>query len=114
MQALKGFNLPVILVFATGCACGLLLFSQILAWLFRHKRHATLVFLTGVLAGSLYNLWPWQLTALDKALVLVSPATYAEATGESGQTIICALLTLAGFVLVLGLENLGSNSRTGS
>ena len=47
-------------IFAAGMAFGLAAFVTLLRWLLESRRHITLVVLTGVMAGSLRALWPWQ------------------------------------------------------
>ncbi|MEU9676062.1 DUF368 domain-containing protein [Streptomyces parvus] len=46
--------------FALGCALGLALFVKLLKWLLENHHHMTLVVMTGLMAGSLRALWPWQ------------------------------------------------------
>ena len=58
LDALRSFNLSVVLVFAAGCAIGLLSFSHLLAWTFHYYRKQTYAILTGMLAASLIVLWP--------------------------------------------------------
>ena len=53
-------GLVVILVFAAGCLTGLLSFSRVLTWAFKHYKNVTLAFLTGLMIGSLNKVWPWQ------------------------------------------------------
>lgn len=60
MQAIKGFDLPIIVVFAAGCATGLMAFSRVLTWMFRHYHDLTVASLTGFLLGSLSIVWPWK------------------------------------------------------
>lgn len=105
LEALRVFDIPVVLVFALGCGSGLIAFSQVLGWLFHNHHAGTLQFLTGVLAGSLYNLWPWQLGP-EGAGMPVLPGIYSETLGEPAHVFTCLLLLAAGFVLVTGLEYL--------
>jgi putative membrane protein len=60
MTAVKGFDLPVIIVFGTGCLFGLLAFSRVLNWMFARHHDLTVATLTGFLLGSLYIVWPWK------------------------------------------------------
>ncbi|MEQ9063609.1 MAG: DUF368 domain-containing protein [Vicingaceae bacterium] len=54
-----GFKL---LVFMAGCLAGLLAFSRVLSWMFKHYRDTTLALLTGFMIGSLNKIWPWKET----------------------------------------------------
>ena len=60
LDALTDFNIPFILLFATGCIAGLLLFSKGLNWMFKNRKRITIATLTGFLIGSLNKLWPWK------------------------------------------------------
>ncbi|WP_082098870.1 DUF368 domain-containing protein [Demequina iriomotensis] len=60
IAALNDRDLGYLALFATGCAIGLVTVVKLLQWLLEHHRRVTLVALTGVMAGSLVALWPWQ------------------------------------------------------
>ena len=47
-------------LFILGAIVGLGLFVRVLQWLLEHRRVVTLVVMTGLMAGSLRALWPWQ------------------------------------------------------
>lgn len=53
-------NFLVVVVFAAGCACGLLAFSRFLNWLLDRFHAPTLAALTGLMIGSLRKIWPYQ------------------------------------------------------
>lgn len=67
LQAVRNFDMGVLLLFIAGCASGLIAFSNILAYLLRHFHEQTLAFLLGILLGSLYTIWPAQGPALMEA-----------------------------------------------
>ena len=46
--------------FVLGAIIGLGAFVGLLQWLLEHKRRITLIVMTGLMAGSLRALWPWQ------------------------------------------------------
>lgn len=54
------YNLAVIAVFSAGCLTGLMGFSRLLNYLLNTRYNITIAFLTGLMAGSLPKLWPWQ------------------------------------------------------
>lgn len=60
MNALNDRDLGYIATFAAGAIVGLALFVKLLQWLLEHYHRITLVVMTGLLAGSLRALWPWQ------------------------------------------------------
>lgn len=74
-KALLGMDLPVLATFAAGLAIGVVCFSRLLAWLLSKARGAVLAALTGLMAGSLVQLWPWRETAVaDSSLPAVAGA----------------------------------------
>lgn len=60
IDAVNERDLGYLGAFALGCAVGLALFVKLLRWLLQHHHHRTLVVMTGLMAGSLRALWPWQ------------------------------------------------------
>ena len=61
-NAIDGLDFQKIAVFALGAIIGLLSFSRILKWLFKHYHNLTLALLTGFIFGSLNKIWPWKKT----------------------------------------------------
>ncbi|MFV2194590.1 DUF368 domain-containing protein [Nocardiopsis sp. LOL_012] len=59
-DALKDLDLVYMGAFALGALVGLSLFVKLLQFLLENFHHVTLVVLTGLMAGSLRALWPWQ------------------------------------------------------
>ena len=60
LVTLVELNYLLLAVFFIGVVVGLLGFSHILAWFFKHYRNKTLSLLTGFILGSLSLVWPWQ------------------------------------------------------
>jgi len=60
LEAVKSFNGPYLITFALGAATGLISFSHLISWLLKHHYATTLMFLIGLLFGSLYAVWPWR------------------------------------------------------
>jgi putative membrane protein len=102
-----------LLIFATGCGVGLMLFSKVLHWLLDHHRRPLMALLTGFLAGSMTSLWPWQKalsTVVDRhgelrpvQQVPVGPSAYAGDGGEP-MVMICVIACVAGVALILATE----------
>lgn len=109
LSALRGLDLAVIVVFASGCALGLLSFAHLLSWTFEHYRDRTYAFLTGMLLASVVVLWPWKLVPEDAVLgtQYLSPSAYAATTGAPSTILSVLLLLLLGFALVLFFERIG-------
>lgn len=114
LTAVKGLDLAVLLVFASGCVVGLVSFAGILRWLLTHWRDLTLAFLTGLMIGSLNKIWPWKETLTwrtnsqgEQVPVLQSnlwPEQFAQLSGQDPQLWWAIGLAVTGVVLVLGLE----------
>ncbi len=60
IAAVNDFNLAYLGVFILGAIAGLGSFVVVLQWLLEHRRRITLLVMTGLMAGSLRALWPWQ------------------------------------------------------
>lgn len=62
LGAINTLALPVLIPMALGCVFGLIVFSHILAWVFKRYEDATLALMTGFVVGSLVVIWPWKTT----------------------------------------------------
>lgn len=60
LDAVSEFNTSILLPVALGAAGGLVLFAQILSWVFKHYRDQTIALMTGFILGSLAIIWPWK------------------------------------------------------
>ena len=61
-DAVHDFNFQKLAIFISGAIIGLLSFSRLLKWLFKHYENTTLAVLTGFIIGSLNKIWPWKET----------------------------------------------------
>ncbi len=100
LAAVSEFDLVLLGSLVAGCVIGMLAFSRLLSWLLSHYRAPVLALLTGVMAGSLIKLWPWQ---ADTGSLLL-PGQYAETVGP-------ALLWPSAGMLLLGLLAVGVLAR---
>lgn len=60
LAAVNDRDLAYLGVFVLGAIFGLSVFVAGLQWLLEHRHRITLVVMTGLMAGSLRALWPWQ------------------------------------------------------
>ena len=114
LGAAKSLDIPVLLTFACGCVAGLLSFSHLLSALLRKYHDATLIFLTGLMLGTLGKIWPWkqvltwrensageQVPLLEQNL---SPMSFEQLTGQPAQLGLAIGAMLVGIGLVWALE----------
>lgn len=110
---IRALTLPeplLLLAFLSGCIVGLLAFSKVLRHLIGRARRATMAMLTGFLAGSLVALWPWQRVVAEMVdrhgqlrpvqTLPVSPAQYAQTSGDPA-LLVCAVALLLGVTIVV-------------
>lgn len=109
MEAVKTFNLSVILIFICGAAVGITTFARILSYALKYFHDLTIAVLGGFMLGSLNKVWPWKEVVetytdrhgIEKPLV--------EANMLPNEFIWQSiLLMITGFCLVYFLEKLSS------
>ncbi|SFD46816.1 putative membrane protein [Algibacter lectus] len=116
-DAFHDFDIKKILIFATGALVGLLSFSHLLKWLFKHYHNITLAVLTGFIFGSLNKVWPWKKTLTwhtnsegIKSAVLqesVSPFSF----DGNNQLLFAITLMILGFLTIFILEKVGNKKQ---
>ena len=92
LNALHDVDWTTLAVFASGLAVGLLIFTKLLARLLTLAREQILALLTGFLAGSLTQIWPWRrATSTEEPLLLGVLAAMV-----AGALVVGVLVLLAG------------------
>ena len=116
-DALYDFDIKKILIFTCGAIVGLLSFSHLLKWLFKHYHNITLALLTGFIFGSLNKVWPWKETLTwhtnskgIKTPVLQESISPFSFSGENQIEFAIGLMIL-GFLTIFILERLGSKKQ---
>ncbi len=117
LGAVRTLDLVTLVIFAVGCAVGMLSFARLISWLLEHARNATMAVATGLLIGSLNKVWPWKQTISwrenSKGVLEpmhqnnVLPATYESLTGEPSWWVAGVVLMAAAILLVITLEWIG-------
>jgi len=115
LGAISTFSMSIILPMALGCVVGLVVFSQILAWVFKHYHDQTLALMTGFVVGSLVIIWPWKNATLATVAregkppkeVIVSYDWLLPSLGDSNTWIALALMIAGGISIAL-MEKFGS------
>jgi putative membrane protein len=116
-DAIHDFDFKKLALFTFGALVGLLSFSRILKWLFKHYHNITLAILTGFILGSLNKIWPWkevlswrtnskgvEIPFLEQS---ISPFSF---DGDN-QLAFAIVLMVIGFFTIIGLEKLGRKTN---
>lgn len=116
-NALHDFDIKKTAIFSIGALVGLLSFSRILKWLFKHHHNITLALLTGFIFGSLNKVWPWKKTLTwhtnskgIKTPLLEESISPFSFEGEN-QITVAIILMILGFLTIFILEKLGSKKQ---
>ncbi|MCF6299763.1 MAG: DUF368 domain-containing protein [Proteobacteria bacterium] len=91
LTAVENWDFVTLSIFLAGIVVGLMLFSRLLKWLLAHFYQNTILFLAGLMLGTLVKVWPWKV--LEKNAL---PWNLAEP-----QLIASGLLMLLGATIVL-------------
>ncbi|WCE32253.1 DUF368 domain-containing protein [Vibrio sp. SCSIO 43137] len=114
LAAAKSLQIDVLLLFVTGCVIGLLSFSHLLSWLLKKHRSSTLMFLTGLMIGTLPKIWPWKETISwrinskgEQVPLLqenISPFEYETLFSQPNQLLLAVVMMFVAIGAVLLLE----------
>ena len=112
MLAVKNFDVSTICIFWAWAIIWLILFSNILSWLFRNYKMITLASLTGFMLGSLNKIWPWKetLNKIGDELVTwknILPNQFETISWESSQIFWAMICFLGWIAIVLLIEYFG-------
>jgi len=117
LGAISSFTLEVLIPLALGCAVGLVLFSHVIAWVFKHFENQTLALMTGFVLGSLVVIWPWK-TAVMQAVQrpdkppkeVVESYQWFLPDIASANTWVCAGLMVAGAITIYLMERFAATT----
>ncbi|MBA0127565.1 DUF368 domain-containing protein [Haloechinothrix sp. YIM 98757] len=107
LDAVNERDLGYLATFALGAFAGLALFVKLLQWLLVHHHHLTMVVMTGLMAGALRALWPWQPWEDEQRTLLAPSCDIAVTTG----LIALGVAVVAGALLIE--RRVASRSRHG-
>ena len=114
VSAITELNILLLSVFFLGSAFGLMSFSHILSWVFKHYKNQTLALLTGFILGSLSIIWPWKEVAESisiKGKEKIISYNWYFPNELNTETILAILLILVGILSVYALENFAINKK---
>jgi len=110
IDAVRNLDLVYITIFASGAALGFLVFSRLIKWLLTRFYRPTLLFLIGLLVGSLYVVWPWKSVDTEVSQNL-SPSSYAFDVGDP-MILWARLAMVVGAAIILSFELLFGKQST--
>ncbi len=120
LGSIKEFDLNVIMIFGMGCLAGLLGFVRILSKLLQRYHDQTMLFLAGIMIGSLTKVWPWKVPLSNavsdgkNALLFssnVMPESYLQTTGKDPLVTSALTLMTVGLLLVFLLEYVSAKTH---
>jgi putative membrane protein len=116
IEAVGDLDVVILLIFISGAAAGIIIFSNVLSWLLKRWHNMTIAVLAGFMVGSLNKVWPWKevtATFADrhgdvKPLVErnILPCNYEQITGENSLLTIALILAITGFIAIFVIEKL--------
>lgn len=102
LEVVSDFNIPLLAVFAIGALCGLLLFSRLIDFLLNKFHDVTMGFLTGLVIGSLYAIWPFKgIHILSNSETVTLSNTLPSSFGSIEMITIITALAGAGIVILM-------------
>ena len=109
MLAIKNLDIVPILIFLAGAVIGIVLFSNVLSWLFKKFKMATLASLTGFMLWSLNKIWPWKDTIYSEWWVWrnILPTQFENITWNNNQLLGAITCFIVWVTVVLLIEFLG-------
>lgn len=114
IEAINEFDIRTLMIFATGCITGLILFSRFISLLLVRYHEATMTLLMGFMLGSLNKIWPWKHTLIlgtdgkgvDFPIMQenLTPFQYVEIVGQDHQLGYSLIMASLGMLFVWVIE----------
>lgn len=119
LGAIGRADMGVLLPLLLGCGFGLVAFSHILSWVFKHFHDATLALMTGFILGSLAIIWPWKTTLIETIQRAGKPAKEVVSGYEwffpsllDTSNWLAILLAIAGGISIYLMEKFAHSGET--
>ena len=116
-DAIHDLDIKRLAIFIAGAVIGLLSFSRVLKWLFKHYHNVTLALLTGFILGSLNKVWPWKkvltwrVNSKGEEVPLLEQSISPTAFEGDAQITLALVLMVIGFLTIIILEKFGAKSN---
>jgi putative membrane protein len=104
-KAVINFEIKKITLFTLGIILGLTSFSKIIKWGYKKYPNKILLFITGLILGSIHKLWPWKINTQTTSEENVSPFDFK----DENYLIFSIILFIIGFLLIFILEKNNSS-----
>ena len=116
LEAVSNLDTGILLIFISGAAIGIVVFSNLLSWLLKRWHNITIAVLAGFMIGSLNKVWPWkevtstfidshgEVKPLSEKNIL--PRVFEQITGEDSMLTGALLLAITGFIVIFVIEGL--------
>lgn len=114
LDAVNRRDFLTLAVFVAGIVAGILSFVRLVSWLLRTFRQATLVALTGIMAGALRTIWPWKetvTTRIDSKGVEVPLVQINALPATAGEVLPALALAILGGAAVVLISRLAEAER---
>lgn len=122
LSAVNERDLATVGLVGFGAVIGIILFSQLLSWVFAHYHDVTIALLIGLMVGSLRKVWPWKedldwlrnaagqfvLNSDGQQIVTVQKNVLPALANPADQLVAAVALAVFGFLLVLAIEYLAA------
>jgi len=111
LGAVSTANPSILIPLGLGCAFGMIAFSHLLSWIFKHFHDQTIALMTGFIIGSLTVIWPWKKTLIELVERIGKPAKEVVTGYEwllpsltAPETLLALLLIAAGGLTIVLME----------
>ena len=121
IDAVNDLNLRILLPVVIGAAVGLIIFSNLLSWVFKKFKNQTISILTGFILGSVGVLWPWKKEVFSTNTMgeiilkdgkgIVEGYTWHLPEQFSQEIIFAILWMILGVLIIWGTEFLASKKK---
>lgn len=121
IDAVNDLNIKILLPVIIGAALGLILFSNLLSWVYRKFRDQTIAILTGFILGSLGIIWPWKHiipvtntagdVILKDGLPIVEGYQWFLPESFSAEVFLSIIFMILGIAIIWGTETLANKKE---
>lgn len=114
LNAIGHFNFTILVPFGLGALSGLVVFSRVLSWLLARFHRPMLLIIIGILIGSLWKIWPFQVRLYEvihgKEKLISSEPVFPKCWSE--QVTYALVMMLLGFAIVLMIHRIAKNKSS--